>query len=156
MQLEGTFEDLLSTLGEDLSNPLDWMTVIADGVVEQLKNQAPVAPRNGGALKASIDFSIVGNTIQFGMANYGVFQNYGVRGVDKSRSPVINAGSFGITIDGYPVTGEFQFGTKNYGEGPGWGAYYTGLRAYKGRGWFNIQQLSDGLADATLKALNLE
>ena len=86
------------------------------------------------------------------MLNYGVFQNYGVAGTRSSRIPVIQP-PFGISVDGYAVNGRFSFGTGNYGEGPGWGAYYTGLRA---KSWFNMQQLSDGLADATLKALNLE
>ena len=69
------FIDDLTQLGEELSNPQEILTEIGSDITESMRRNVPVKT---GALKQSIGYKIVDNTIEFAMLEYGFFQNYGV------------------------------------------------------------------------------
>jgi len=83
-----TMEELiadLSDLGQDLSQPQDWLSAIGDEIVEDMKRNVPV---DTGALKGSIRWVFEGqSSIAFLMKDYGMYQNYGVKGTAGGYNP---------------------------------------------------------------------
>ncbi len=135
----------LQRWGQNVSDMQTILTEIAGPIVDQLKIDAP---EDNGHLRNSIRAKISETDIEIEMLAYGVFQNYGVKGVKSSRSPVDEPKA--ATIAGRPVNGTFQFGTQNYGPGPGWGAYYTGLKAQR---FYNIDEISELITELVTEKL---
>ena len=133
--------ELLGTFSDELSQPERILSEIGSQITMELKQRVTPFSKTG-RLKNSISYTVSGDTMSINMVNYGVFQNYGVMGITSSRIPV-NVPEFGITVDGYNTTGRFRFGTRNYGEGPGWGVYYSGIRA---KSFFNMADITNQIA----------
>lgn len=131
-------EDLLSDVGQQINGLDVELQAYFSNVVDQIRRSAPY---RSGDLKRSIVMTGDRHGFFITMKDYGAFQNYGVSGVNSSRFPVDTPES-GQQIAGVTVADRFRFGTENYGPGPGWGAYYTGLRAQR---FYNIQDILDGL-----------
>tara|TARA_R110000796_G_scaffold28190_1_gene77289 strand:+ start:2129 stop:2560 length:432 start_codon:yes stop_codon:yes gene_type:complete len=96
----------LNELGSALSDPQDILSEIGDTIVAQMKEGVPVAT---GRLKGSIRWQFNGvNSIEFMMLEYGIYQNYGVKG---------NAGGYNTQTYHKPFGNSFggiqqpQFGT---------------------------------------------
>jgi len=113
--------------------------------VDEIRALAPVAAEDGGALRSSIKLTGDRFSFQIEMNYYGVFQNYGVKGLRSSRQPV-RTPEAGLTIGGVRVEQQpFQFGTGNFWKtGPAWGAYYTGIRA---RSFFSVTDIQNELVE---------
>lgn len=137
------FDRMLRNFGERVegldARLQEWFTQ----KVDEIRRNAPVAPEDGGALRSSI--KLTGDRFHFeiSMLYYGVFQNYGVRGVNSSRFPV-TVPEAGLNLGTVPVEQEaFQFGTNNFWKGgPPWGAYYTGIQA---QSFFSITDITNEL-----------
>ncbi len=110
--------------------------------VDEIRALTPV---DTGALRSSVKLTGDRFSFQIQMNYYGVFQNYGVRGVNSSRIPV-RTPEAGLTIGGVRVEQErFQFGTGNFDRGGRpWGAYYTGIRA---RSFFSVTDIQNELVE---------
>jgi hypothetical protein len=147
------FERLLDGFGERIEGLDARLQEFFTEKVDEIRRNAPVAPEDGGALRSSI--KLTGDRFHFdiSMLYYGVFQNYGVLGVNSSRQPTF-VPEAGLNIEGFGITQEkFQFGTNNFWKGgPPWGAYYTGIRA---QSFFSItditNELTQFIADNTIE-----
>ena len=134
MQLQGNLEDLLSQLGQDLEQPQDWLTRIADAIVESMKSNAPV---DTGRLRNSIAFGINDTSITFGMLYYGPFQNFGVAGAGQMGNIVPSS------VQPVPTNGSFYQFKKR-------------VKGLPAQPFFNMDQIADEIATATITALNLD
>lgn len=137
------FEELLGDFADDLSNLDKILIPEVNSIVNDLKRDAPVAERNGGALRDSIQGRIVGDNIEFRMNAYGIYQNYGVNGTLK------NSGAKPIE-DGLEGAGStMSFGTKTIG-----GDLPFGLRKHiaeyglKPKSWFSMEEITDQITEA--------
>ena len=110
--------------------------------VDEIRALTPV---DTGALRSSVKLTGDRFSFQIEMNYYGVFQNYGVKGLRSSRQPV-RTPEAGLTIGGVRVEQQpFQFGTGNFWKtGPAWGAYYTGIRA---RSFFSVTDITNELTE---------
>lgn len=98
----------LSQFGQQATNLSDILTTIGGEITSDIKRKAPV---NTGALRGSISFQVSMNSLELEMLNYGVFQNYGVKGTEND--PGVKAtpdGIFGVAA-GY----KFQFKSQTIG-----------------------------------------
>ena len=128
-------------IGRDLPQTLgDAIQAAADEAIEIVKRKMDFKTNSPGGVLASIKAVFDENTMTLGisMPEHGYFQNFGViayLGGDKlkdkgklqgDQEPIDKptAVAFGSGEGSY-----MEFGTKNYGNGKGWGAYYTGLDA---------------------------
>ena len=137
------FESMLEGFGERVEGLDARLQEFFSQKVDEIRRLTPVAPEDGGALRSSIKLTGDRFHFQISMLYYGVFQNYGVRGVNSSRFPV-NVPEAGLSLGTHPVEQEqFQFGTNNFWNGgPPWGAYYTGIRA---QSFFSITDITNEL-----------
>jgi len=119
-----TLEEFVDDLGElalDLTEPQQLLLRIGGGIVEDMKSRVPV---DTGYLRNNIRVSVTGNDqIVFSMPDYGVFQNYGVKGT--SGGAIIAPGHnkpwrggllkqpFGITDPA--IVGPFRYSARRYG-----------------------------------------
>lgn len=108
--------------------------------VDEMRMLVPV---DTGALRSSIKLTGDRFHYELTMLSYGVFQNYGVLGVNSSRIPV-NVPEAGLSLGSVAIEQErFRFGTGNFDNGGRpWGAYYTGIRA---RSFFSITDITNEL-----------
>jgi len=98
----------LDQFGQRATNLSDILAQIGTEITDSLKSRAP---QNTGALKASINFSVDQDSLTLEMLNYGIFQNYGVEGVDSDPGvKPVEAGIFGISA-GH----QFKFKSKTIG-----------------------------------------
>jgi hypothetical protein len=107
-----TLEEFIErdNFGENLSN-LD--QVIYQYMQQKVTQMQALAPERTGDLKRSIQLTADRFSFKILMNYYGVFQNYGVMGTDRSRS--IFEVEEGWTIGGQPVpTREMQFGVIDH------------------------------------------
>lgn len=137
------FETNLRRFGEQIegldARLQEWFTE----KVDEIRRLAPVSDENGGALRSSVKLTGDRFHYELTMLSYGVFQNYGVLGVNSSRQPTF-VPEAGLSIEGFGIAQEkFQFGTNNFWNGgPPWGAYYTGIRA---QSFFSISDITNEL-----------
>ena len=106
------FEAQLGDLGENLMDMQTILTEIAGRIVDDIKNDAPV---NSGDLKRSIQARITDSELQIEMLNYGLFQNYGVKGTQDNIANEVP--EFGI--EPQPRESPFySFKTRRFGIRP--------------------------------------
>jgi len=98
----------LSQFGQQATNLSDILTGIGGEITNDIKRQAPV---DTGALRNSISFEVSMNSLELKMLNYGVFQNYGVKGTQND--PGVKATPSGIF--GVPTGYKFQFKSQTIG-----------------------------------------
>lgn len=100
------FENQLEGFGQSLTNLDDILLNVSGQIVAQIKSNAPV---DQGNLKNSIQAVIIDNQIQIQMLAYGLFQNYGVDGMQQRVADPVPFG-----IEPRPTTGD-RFGfSGNY------------------------------------------
>ena len=126
--------DEIRDLGKDLPESLGMVIqAAADMAIEDMKNRMSFKQNSSDGVRATIFSTFDESTMTLGitMPEHGYFQNFGVESVDgngKNKNQLeideLTAKAFGAT----PNT-KMKFGTQNYGPGPGWGAYYSGLNA---------------------------
>lgn len=134
------FENMLEGFGERVEGLDARLQEFFSQKVDEMRRLAPV---DTGQLKSSIKLTGDRFHYELSMLSYGVFQNYGVLGVNSSRFPV-NVPEAGLSLGTHAVEQErFQFGTNNFWRGgPPWGAYYTGIRA---QSFFSITDITNEL-----------
>lgn len=100
------FENQLADFGQQLTNLDDILLNVSGQIVAQIKASAPV---DEGNLKNSIQAVITDNQIQIQMLAYGLFQNYGVDGMQQRVADPVPFG-----VEPRPTTGD-RFGfSGNY------------------------------------------
>jgi hypothetical protein len=131
----------LSNFGSEVQDlSLDLAQIGAD-IEAGIRSRAPVKT---GALAQSIRVFVTQDSLAFEMLDYGVFQNYGVKGVDNTASPLLTPEE-GISFGGIAATSRFSFGTGNFSKGGRpWGAYYSGIGA---QSFFSIDAMAQDVAD---------
>lgn len=141
------FGDYLDQAEQRIMNLTPVLNQIGNDMTAQLKANAPESD-GGGDLKNSIRLEVQPNSFSVTMLDYGAYQNYGVAPVEGSTSKDKYGGQItpqgNFTIGGVTANKAFYFGSENFGPGPGWGAYYTGLGPHIG--WFDDK---GGLQDLT-------
>lgn len=91
------FENQLAGFGDSLANLDNILLSIGGQVVNNIKAQAPV---DSGSLRDSIQAVVTENTLQIQMLAYGLFQNYGVDGMQQRVADEVPFG-----IDPQPAAG---------------------------------------------------
>ena len=134
------FEQMLGGFGQRVGGLDAALQEFFSQKADEIRRLTPV---DTGDLRKSIKLTGDRFEYQLTMLSYGVFQNYGVLGVDSSRFPV-NVPEAGLSIGSHAVEQQrFQFGTGNFDNGGRpWGAYYTGIRA---RSFFSITDITNEL-----------
>jgi len=98
----------LSTFGQNAIDLSDILTNIGAEITSQIKQTAPV---NTGALRSSISFKVNPNSLELNMLNYGIFQNYGVKGTEEDPGAISTpSGIFGVAANH-----RFQFKSQAIG-----------------------------------------
>ena len=151
------FERALGDFGETMSNLSPILTQIGGRIVDDVKAGAPV---DSGALRQSIKAVIQDDTLAIEMLYYGIFQNYGVDGMQNA--PAREVPPFGVM---QPTAGRrFGFGVKqpNSGmisgdSGLSFGArkqiYKMGL---KPQSFFDVDAIAAAVADGVAQQLTQE
>lgn len=142
MNLE-QFTQALQGFGEELRTIDDELLEIGGLLVDALKR---AAPRDSGALRNSIEAVVQDNSIQIEMLAYGVFQNFGVDGMNRQVAQSVPFG-----IDPRPAAGDKYGFSGNYemigGDLP-FGArvsiYEKGLRP---QNWFDLDTLANQITE---------
>ena len=149
------FDNDLGNFGQELQNLTPLLTRIGNEMTAQLRSNAPVADSEGGSLQSSIQLSVQPTSFGISMLAYGVFQNYGVVGVDGGSRATDPRGGQRIPNEVFPQGsgdgGKYQFGVKQP-KYRGWGAYYTGFS--KNVGWFDVDELAEEVTDRLQEAIN--
>ena len=146
------FERALGDFGETMSNLSPILTQIGGRIVDDVKAGAPV---DSGALRQSIKAVIQDDTLAIEMLYYGIFQNYGVDGMQNA--PAREVPPFGVP---QPTAGR-RFGfSGNYemiGGGLSFGArkqiYKMGL---KPQSFFDVDAIAAAVADGVAQQLTQE
>lgn len=151
------FESALGDFGETMSNLSPILTQIGGRLVDQIKQDAP---SNTSALRNSIKAVIEEDSLSIEMLYYGIFQNYGVDGLQNA--PARDVPTYGVI---QPTAGRrFGFGVKqpNSGmisgdSGLSFGArktiYKMGL---KPQPFFNVDVIAAAVADGVAQQLTTE
>lgn len=145
------FETRIDDFQKDLLDLTPILTEIGNEMTIALRAQAP----GNGRLKSSIRLTVEPQQFGISMLAYGVFQNYGVVGVDQG-SRATNPRTGQITPDsvfpqGSGTGGRYQFGVKQP-KYRGWGAYYTGFS--KNVNWFNIDSIAQEATERLQQRIN--
>ncbi len=146
------FESALQDFGQQMNNLSPILTQIGGRLVDQIKADAPV---NTGALRQSIKAVIEQDSLSIEMMYYGIFQNYGVDGLQNA--PASNVPAYGVI---QPVAGS-RFGfSGNYdmiGGDLSFGArkeiYKMGLKPQR---FFDVDIISQAIADGVAQQLTQE
>ena len=146
------FESALSDFGETLTNLSPVLTQIGGRLVDQIKADAPT---NTGALRQSIKAVIEDDGLAIEMLYYGIFQNYGVDGIQNA--PAREVPSYGVL---QPAAGR-RFGfSGNYemiGGDLSFGArkeiYKMGLKPQR---FFDVDIIAGAIADGVAQQLTQE
>ena len=102
------FNARLSEFGQQATDLTDILTTIGSEITSNIKRAAPV---DTGALRSSISFLVQLNSLELEMLNYGMFQNYGVKGTENDPGAISTPdGIFGVAA-GY----RFQFKSQTIG-----------------------------------------
>ncbi len=146
------FESALGDFGETMQNLSPILTQIGGRLVDQIKQDAPT---DSGALRNSIKAVIEEDQLSIQMLYYGIFQNYGVDGMQNAparevpRYGVIQptAGSrFGFSGDYTMIGGNLSFGARKT-------IYKMGLRPQP---FFDVDAISAAVADGVAEQLTRE
>ena len=155
---EDQFVDALRDFGERKNNLSPILTQIGGRLVDQIKQDAPV---DSGALKQSIKAVIEQDSLSIEMMYYGIFQNYGVDGIQNA--PAREVPSYGVM---QPTAGRrFGFGVSQPNEGQmisgdsglSFGArkkiYKMGLKPQR---FFDVDIIAGAIADGVAQQLTTE
>lgn len=143
------FERALGDFGETMSNLSPVLTQIGGRIVDQIKSGAPV---DSGALRNSVKAVIQDDALAIEMLYYGIFQNYGVDGLQNAPArevppfgvPQPTAGRrFGFSGNYEMIGGDLSFGARKQ-------IYKMGL---KPQSFFNVDAIADAVADGVTQAL---
>lgn len=143
------FESALGDFGETMSNLSPILTQIGGRIVDQVKEGAPV---DSGALRQSIKAVIQDDSLAIEMLYYGIFQNYGVDGMQNAPArevppfgvPQPTAGRrFGFSGDYTMIGGDLSFGARKQ-------IYKMGL---KPQSFFDVDAIAAAVADGVAQQL---
>ena len=146
------FERALGDFGETMSNLSPILTQIGGRIVDQIKSGAPV---DSGALRNSVKAVIQDDALAIEMLYYGIFQNYGVDGMQNAPAsevprfgvPQPTAGRrFGFSGNYEMIGGDLSFGARKQ-------IYKMGL---KPQSFFNVDVIAATVADGVTQALTRE
>ena len=146
------FESALSDFGETLTNLSPVLTQIGGRLVDQIKADAPT---NTGALRQSIKAVIEDDGLAIEMLYYGIFQNYGVDGIQSAPArevprfgvPQPAAGRrFGFSGNYEMIGGDLAFGVRKE-------IYKMGL---KPQPFFDVDQIANAVADGVAQQLTTD
>ena len=146
------FERALGDFGETMSNLSPVLTQIGGRIVDQIKSGAPV---DSGALRNSVKAVIENDALAIEMLYYGIFQNYGVDGMQNAPAsevprfgvPQPTAGRrFGFSGNYEMIGGDLSFGARKQ-------IYKMGL---KPQSFFNVDVIAATVADGVTQALTRE
>jgi hypothetical protein len=146
------FESALGDFGETLNNLSPILTAIGGRLVDQIKQDAPT---DTGQLRNSIKAVIEDDTLSIQMLYYGIFQNYGVDGMQNAPAREVpqygviqpTAGSrFGFSGDYTMIGGSLSFGARKT-------IYKMGL---KPQPFFNVDAIATVVADGVAQQLTTE
>tara|TARA_R110002020_G_scaffold445881_1_gene657840 strand:+ start:3819 stop:4274 length:456 start_codon:yes stop_codon:yes gene_type:complete len=145
------FESALGDFGETMSNLSPILTQIGGRLVDQIKQDAPT---NTGALRNSIKAVIADDSLTIQMLDYGVFQNYGVDGMQNAPArevpfgvPQPTAGRrFGFSGNYTMIGGDLSFGARKE-------IYKMGLKPQR---FFDVDQIAGAIADGVAQQLTTE
>ena len=137
------FANAMRGFGEELRTIDDELLEIGGLIVQALK---AAAPRDSGALKNSIQAVVQDNQILIEMLAYGVFQNYGVDGMNQRRADRVPFGidprpaagdRYGFSGNYTMIGGDLPFGVRT-------SIYQKGLAPQH---WFDIDTLADQITN---------
>ena len=143
------FESALGDFGETMSNLSPILTQIGGRLVDQVKDGAPI---DSGALRQSIKAVIQDDSLAIEMLYYGIFQNYGVDGIQNAPArevpafgvPQPTAGRrFGFSGDYTMIGGDLSFGARKQ-------IYKMGL---KPQSFFDVDAIAAAVADGVAQQL---
>ena len=146
------FESALQDFGETMSNLSPILTQIGGRIVDDIKAGAPT---DTGALRQSIKAVIEDDALAIEMLYYGIFQNYGVDGIQNAPArevprfgvPQPTAGRrFGFSGNYEMIGGDLAFGARKQ-------IYKMGL---KPQSFFNVDVIAAAVADGVTQALTRE
>ena len=146
------FERALGDFGETMSNLSPILTQIGGRIVDDIKSGAPV---DSGALRNSVKAVIQDDALAIEMLYYGIFQNYGVDGMQNAPAsevprfgvPQPTAGRrFGFSGNYEMIGGDLSFGARKQ-------IYKMGL---KPQSFFNVDVIAATVADGVTQALTRE
>ena len=146
------FERALGDFGETMSNLSPVLTQIGGRIVDQIKSGAPV---DSGALRNSVKAVIQDDALAIEMLYYGIFQNYGVDGMQNAPAsevprfgvPQPTAGRrFGFSGNYEMIGGDLSFGARKQ-------IHKMGL---KPQSFFNVDVIAATVADGVTQALTRE
>lgn len=146
------FENALSDFGETLDNLTPILLDIGGRIVDDVKAGAPI---DTGALRESIKAVVDGDSLEIQMLYYGIFQNYGVDGMQNA--PAREVPQFGVP---QPTTGS-RFGFSGNYEAIG-GTLPFAVRksiykmGIKPQSFFDIDAISQAVADGVAQQLTRE
>lgn len=137
----------LSQFGQQATNLSDILTTIGSEITAQVKRAAPV---DTGALRASISFSVTPNSLQMEMLNYGVFQNYGVKGTENDPGAISTPdGIFGVAAN-Y----KFQFKSQTIGGSLPFPVRRSiAQRGLKPKQFFNLRDITEEVTERLTEEL---
>ena len=143
------FESALGDFGETMQNLSPILTQIGGRLVDQVKDGAPI---DSGALRQSIKAVIQDDSLAIEMLYYGIFQNYGVDGMQNAPArevpafgvPQPTAGRrFGFSGDYTVIGGDLSFGARKQ-------IYKMGL---KPQSFFDVDAIAAAVADGVAQQL---
>jgi len=132
------FASQLEDFGDSLSNLDEILLSIGGQVVSNMKANAPV---DSGSLKNSIQAVVTQNTLQIEMLAYGLFQNYGVDGMQQRVADDVPFGIDPQPAAGkrYGFSGDFDMIGGDLSIAKRKSIYAFGLKPQR---WFDLQQLT--------------
>ena len=146
------FERALGDFGETMQNLSPILTQIGGRIVDEVKAGAPI---DTGALRQSIKAVIEDDTLALEILYYGIFQNYGVDGMNQAVAtdvpqfgvPQPTAGRrFGFSGNYEMIGGDLPFGVRK-------SIYKLGL---KPQSFFDVDAITQVVADGVTQALTRE
>jgi len=146
------FESALSDFGETMTNLQPILTQIGGRLVDEIRQEAPT---NTGALRQSIKAVIADDSLAIEMLYYGIFQNYGVDGMQNAPArevprfgvPQPTAGSrFGFSGNFEMIGGSLPYGVRK-------SIYKMGL---KPQPFFDVDAIAAAVADGVAQNLTTE
>jgi hypothetical protein len=146
------FESALGDFGETMQNLSPILTQIGGRLVDQIRQDAPT---DSGALRNSIKAVIEQDSLSIEMLYYGIFQNYGVDGMQNAPAREVpsygvlqpTAGSrFGFSGDFEMIGGGLSFGARKQ-------IYKMGL---KPQPFFNVDVIAAAVADGVAQQLTTD
>jgi len=150
-------EAAIADLGQDLPQTMGAVIqAAADQAIEDMKNRMNFDHNSSDGVRATIISTLDESTMTLGisMPAHGYFQNFGVESVDGKGKNTEQLEIDELTAEAFGSSANttMKFGTQNYGPGPGWGAYYSGLNA---KNFLQLELFVDQVADYVNQNLEL-